>query len=125
LKGKLTSTNIIFVFLTTLLLMVNFNVNVSSDNDDDNNEKETDDDPEFFIMIPQEVCLTIGYSLYFTGLSMFCWMALLCFDLYWTLTHLKVLLEHKGCSKKMVILNHRFEIVYLFLVCFVPLHRCK
>jgi hypothetical protein len=40
--------------------------------------------------------------LYFTGVSMFCWMALLCFDLFWTFTHLRTPSDQKGCSLKLV-----------------------
>ena len=30
--------------------------------------------------------MTLGYSLYFFGISMFSWMSVLCFDLYFTFT---------------------------------------
>jgi hypothetical protein len=68
---------------------------------------------EFFIPIPFEACLTIGYSLYFTGVSMFLWMALLCFDLFWTFAHLRTPQEQKGCSKKLVFLKN--IIIYSYL----------
>jgi hypothetical protein len=97
--------------------MVSYNVEVSNDNNnndnnnnnnnntddnDDDNYKTSSSSKEFFIPIPYEACLTIGYSLYFTGISMFIWMAMLCFDLFWTFTHLRTPAEQKGCSKKLV-----------------------
>ncbi len=42
--------------------MVTYNTAVSDDND-----------TEFFIPIPFKACVGIGYSMYFTGISMFCW----------------------------------------------------
>ncbi len=79
--------------------------NNTDDNDNDDNYKTSSSSKEFFIPIPLEACLTIGYSLYFTGVSMFFWMALLCFDLFWTFTHLRTPQEQKGCSKKIVTNN--------------------
>jgi hypothetical protein len=29
-------------------------------------------------------CKALGYSLYCAGVAMFCWMSVMCFDLYWT-----------------------------------------
>jgi hypothetical protein len=88
----------------------NNNINNNNTNDnDDNNYKSSSYSKEFFIPIPYEACLTIGYSLYFTGVSMFIWMALLCFDLFWTFTHLRTPEEQKGCSKKMVIFIFSFS----------------
>ena len=47
-------------------------------------------------------CVTLGYSLYFLGISKFFWMAILCFDICWTLTHLKKPDPKKFWCKKTV-----------------------
>jgi hypothetical protein len=99
MKGKIISANIFFVFLTTALLLVGYNVEVVTNDTYDHGNVTS---KEFFIPIPRGVCLTIGYSLYFTGLSMFCWMSLLCFDLFWTFNHLRTPQEQKKCGSKLV-----------------------
>ena len=36
-------------------------------------------------LVPSYLCLGLGYALYYTGISMFCWMSVMCIDLCWTL----------------------------------------
>jgi hypothetical protein len=68
--------NVSSISLTTFFLVVLYNV--KNDNEDN---IETD---EFFIMISMTICKALGYSLYCVGISMFCWMSVMCFDLFWT-----------------------------------------
>jgi hypothetical protein len=39
------------------------------------------------VVIDKSVCIFFGYLLYFSGLSMFCWMSVMCFDLFCTFGH--------------------------------------
>ena len=68
--------NVSSISVTTLLLIVAYNV--KREGDDIN---ETD---EFFFIITMTTCKALGYSLYCVSISMFCWMSVMCFDLFWT-----------------------------------------
>ncbi len=63
--------------------------------------------------IPWSLCATIGYFLYFSGFAMFCWMALLSFDLYWTFRNLKLPNTNPGCSVRLL--------TYIFIGTGIPL----
>jgi hypothetical protein len=39
---------------------------------------------DFYLLINKQTCNALGYSLYCVGISMFCWMSVMCFDLFWT-----------------------------------------
>ena len=83
IHGRIVSLNLCFVFLTTSLLIVLFNVEPDT-------IRRSINPGEFFLRLSSTACGIVGYSLYFSGLSMFVWMALLCFDLFHTLNELKL-----------------------------------
>ena len=78
---KLMSVNLLFIFLTTFLLILMYNVQPDSQYNPNNSE--------FFVYIPQSLCAFFGYLLYFTGVSKFFLMTVLCVDLYWMFSNLK------------------------------------
>ena len=71
----LTVAHILAVTVSLLLIVA---YNVKREGDDIN---ETD---EFFFIITMTTCKALGYSLYCVSISMFCWMSVMCFDLFWT-----------------------------------------
>ena len=70
-QGNIICAYIISTLLTTIFLIVIYNV--SSDGDDSGTE--------FFVVVSQTTCKAMGYLLYCSGLLMFTWMSVLCFDL--------------------------------------------
>ena len=84
--------NVSSIALTTLLLVVLYNV--KGDTEDD---IETD---EFFVTVSPTLCRALGYSLYCVGISMFCWMSVMCFDLFWTFARTTLPRYGKGLSRK-------------------------
>jgi hypothetical protein len=70
-QGNIICAYIISTLLTTICLIVIYNV--SSDGDENGTE--------FFIVVSETGCQTMGYLLYCSGLLMFTWMSVLCFDL--------------------------------------------
>ena len=80
--GRLVSINLFFLFVTTNLLILFFNVEPDTN--------PTVNNGEFFGRVPSTVCEIVGYSLYFSGISKFVWMSLLCYDLFHTLNDLKM-----------------------------------
>jgi hypothetical protein len=38
----------------------------------------------YWFLISPEACQVFGFGLHFVGFSMFCWMSVMCFDLFWT-----------------------------------------
>jgi hypothetical protein len=89
-QGRIVCVYILSIVLKTSLLIVIYNVKL-----DLSEEEETESREEFFILISETVCLTIGYSLYFSGILMFCWMSVLCFDLFWTFVCTPIQLQNK------------------------------
>lgn len=88
LQGKIVLSNIASILCTTFLLIITYNVKKKEYNDD---EKEEDEQKAAFpILIPPQVCIALGYSLYYSGISMFCWMSVMCADLCWTFAIAKV-----------------------------------
>ena len=72
MQGNIVIANLVAVLLTTTTLVILYNAS-----------------PEGFIeeptiIIEKSICIVLGYGLYFFGLSMFCWMAVLGFDLFLT-----------------------------------------
>ena len=61
LHGKIVLSNIISITIFTVFLLIVYNANLS---------------PLF--------CTVIGFCGYFASISMFSWMTIMCFDLYWT-----------------------------------------
>ena len=45
---------------------------------------------EFWILDSPLICSGLGYSLYISGISMFCWMSVMCIDLCWTFAGAKI-----------------------------------
>ena len=72
LHGKIVLSNVFSIFITTILLVMTYNV------------QNTDESEEFLIFVPSYVCIGLGYCLYYAGISMFCWMSVMCTDLCWT-----------------------------------------
>ncbi|CAB4061742.1 MTH [Lepeophtheirus salmonis] len=75
LHGKIVMSNISAIFLTTLFLIIAYNSNRSD---------------KFW-------CIWTGYSLYYSGLAMFFWMSVMCFDLCWTFVRAKI--PRKGSDR--------------------------
>ncbi len=89
---KLMSINLLFIFLTTFLLILVYNVQPDS--------KQHLNQAEFFIYAPHSLCTFLGFLLYFTGLSKFFLMTVICFDLYWMFSHLKKPEPIKSCGAR-------------------------
>ena len=106
-QGRLISTNIFLILVTTLILIINFNIKIDP-------RHPIQIDNEFFVHVSKPVCQLIGYVLYCAGISMFYWMSVLCLDLYWTLTHLTGVNHHQEKSLT------RF-LGYLLFGCGVPI----
>lgn len=79
LHGKIVLSNVTSILFTTLLLIIIYNVKKK-----ENNEELVAEHTEFLVLVPLQVCVGLGYSLYYTGISMFCWMSVMCTDLCWT-----------------------------------------
>ena len=75
LHGKIVMSNVTSVLITTILLVLIYNVHKGERNYDSG---------EFLIFVPSSVCSGLGYTLYYAGISMFCWMSVMCIDLCWT-----------------------------------------
>ena len=82
LPGKIVLSNVTSILLTTKLLIIIYNV---QKHDPHFEGQETFAEGEFLILVPSYLCLGLGYALYYTGISMFCWMSVMCIDLCWTL----------------------------------------
>ena len=82
LPGKIVLSNVTSILLTTKLLIIIYNVQKKQDHFEG---QETLAEGEFLILVPSYLCLGLGYALYYTGISMFCWMSVMCIDLCWTL----------------------------------------
>ena len=63
LHGKIVQSNIISITILTVYLLIVYNT-----------------DPTFSTLF----CTVLGFSGYFSSISMFAWMTIMCFDLYWT-----------------------------------------
>ena len=81
-QGRIVIANVSSISLTTFFLVVLYNVKSGSELDI---APENDiPNEEFFVEISHSTCQALGYSLYCVGISMFCWMSVMCFDLFWT-----------------------------------------
>ena len=74
LHGKIVISNVASVLLTTKLLIIIYNVQKK----DHFEGQEGLIRGEFLILVPSYLCLGLGYGLYYTGISMFCWMSIMC-----------------------------------------------
>ncbi len=59
-------------------------------------------------------CRTLGYSLYYAAVSMFCWMSSMCFDLGWTFARDRLMLPLGSGSDRTKFL------LYTLFACLVP-----
>ena len=73
-QGKIMCAYISSTGLTTVFLMVIYNIKMETG-------PETIE-TEFFIVVSERTCQALGYLLYCSGLLMFTWMSVLCFDLF-------------------------------------------
>ena len=89
---KLMSLNLLFIFLTTFLLILQFNIQPAS--------RQHLNQEEFFLHTPLSLCAFFGYLLFFTGVSKFFLMTVVCFDLYWMFSHLKKPEPIKVCGTR-------------------------
>ena len=98
-QGIIICAYILSIVLTTSLLIVIYNVRLQVyklADDSDNQE-------EFFLEISLNTCRLIGYSFYFAGILMFCWMSVLCFDLFWTFVCTPVQLQNKKNNGRLLV----------------------
>ena len=86
LHGKIVLSNVSSILLTTKLLLIIYNVQKQDNFEESlqNRQEELEKEGEFLILVPSYLCLGLGYALYYTGISMFCWMSVMCIDLCWT-----------------------------------------
>lgn len=96
-QGSIICAYILSIILTTVLLVVIYNVKR------DYFVHEADSKDEFFIIISDTTCKFLGYFLYFSGILMFCWMSLLCFDLFWTFVCTPIQLQNKKNNRRLCV----------------------
>jgi len=72
-QGNIVCAYIVSTMLTTVFLIVMYSIRLKSEVD----AIET----EFFVVVSERTCQALGYLLYCSGLLMFTWMSVLCFDL--------------------------------------------
>ena len=72
-QGNIICAYIVSTMLTTVFLIVMYSIRLKSEVD----AIET----EFFVVVSEKTCQALGYLLYCSGLLMFTWMSVLCFDL--------------------------------------------
>lgn len=100
LHGKIVVSNIVSILMTTVFLLALFNVrakihDVQYDVDDDaagqdDNSSDSSGLAEFVVDVGPVPCRLVGYTTYYLGISMFCWMSVMCFDLGWTFVRAKI-----------------------------------
>ena len=71
--------NLLFwkIMIIHVFKVVAYNVSVKSPNEVTNHKSA-------LLTISQKTCNIIGYSLYYFGISKFCWMSVMCYDLFLT-----------------------------------------
>ena len=105
LHGKIVLFNVVSILLTTLLLVMLFNVRPAIPN--------TPEAP-FIIDLNPALCKTLGYLTYYSGIAMFCWMSVMCFDLGWTFVRAKI--PRKGSDHFKLFLYSLFAWGFPFLL---------
>jgi hypothetical protein len=91
-QGHITCFYISSNILTTVLLIVSYNMSLDIEDDESKN----------LITITEQACKLLGYLLYFSGLLMFCWMAVLSFDLFWTFAFTSLPLKNMETTHRYV-----------------------
>lgn len=92
-QGSILSVYIVTIMLTTTLLLIVYNVRVKLP------EQPADG---ILIQVSEVSCKCIGYALYFASMCMFCWMSVLCYDLFWTLVWNQVSVHNKKFYKRLI-----------------------
>ena len=77
LPGKIVLSNVVAVTATTIVLIISYNV--ARDVNDDLHPIDTS--VEHLMRISESSCIILGHFLYYFGISMFCWMTIMCYDL--------------------------------------------
>ena len=93
-QGSIICVYILSIIFTTVILIVIYNSKLKVNPDEV--------DVEFFVSVSEITCQNLGYCLYFSGILMFCWMSVLCFDLFWTFVYCPVTLQNKKNHKRFV-----------------------
>ena len=104
LHGKIVLSNVFSIFITTILLVMTYNV------------QNTDESEEFLIFVPSYVCIGLGYCLYYAGISMFCWMSVMCTDLCWTFARATIPRYYTLCQNLIFSLKIHFRKTYFHTV---------
>ena len=99
-QGIIICAYIMSIILTTSLLIVIYNVRIQELKVE---EEEGELREEYFLAISGSTCRLIGYSFYFAGILMFCWMSVLCFDLFWTFVCTPVQLQNKKNNGRLLV----------------------
>lgn len=86
LHGKLVLSNVISIFLTTLVLLFLFNVAPQSMQPAPHSPRHA----EFLIFLRDRDCKLVGYAVYYLGICMFVWMTIMCVDACWTFAMAKI-----------------------------------
>ncbi|TRY61382.1 hypothetical protein TCAL_13240 [Tigriopus californicus] len=86
LHGKLVLSNVISIFLTTLVLLFLFNVAPQSMQPGPHSPRHA----EFLIFLSDRDCKLVGYAVYYLGICMFVWMTIMCVDACWTFAMAKI-----------------------------------
>ena len=75
LPGKIVLSNVIAVTATTVVLIISYNVVKDSKN------VGTRPPVGNLMKIGESSCIVLGHFVYYFGISMFCWMTIMCYDL--------------------------------------------
>jgi len=93
-QGSIICIYILSIIFTTVILIVIYNSKLKVNPDEV--------DVEFFVSVSEITCRNLGYGFYFSGILMFCWMSVLCFDLFWTFVYCPVTLQNKKNQKRFI-----------------------
>jgi len=115
-QGRIVCAYIFSIVLKTILLIVVYNVKLEL------RDVVIETGGEFFIDISELGCQVIGHTLYFAGILMFCWMSVLCLDLFWTFVCTPIQLQNKKHNSRMFLYfasGFGIPLVMTFFVCAV------
>ena len=92
LHGKIVVSNVTSIFCVTVYILTVYNVTLTS----------------------SVFCVLIGYFGYFVSISMFCWMTVICLDLYWTFGRSLIPVEGFTTSKFFIFSLGSWGVAALF-----------
>jgi len=92
-QGHITIIYILSNILTIFLLILSYNVTLKLSD-------EAESSHEYLFIITKPMCQTLGYLLYFSGILMFSWMAVLSFDLFWTFAFTSIPLKNMETTRR-------------------------